>query len=130
GAQTYQNVTVTTKTTNYIFILHSGGMANIKAAELSPEVRTQLGFVEPPKPAAPTNTAKAWANQTLAKLDTPEVKRMKGQFESALNSEQVAKARKLAASISPTVYFSALGGVLLCYIFFCYCCRLLCQKAG
>jgi len=44
GHHTYRNVTVTTKSKNYIFIMHSTGMENIKLAEVPPDIRTKLGY--------------------------------------------------------------------------------------
>src|SRR5437764_15170904 len=44
GTHTYRNVTVTTKTKNYIFIMHSTGMENIKLTELPPDILTKLGY--------------------------------------------------------------------------------------
>jgi hypothetical protein len=44
GDHPYTNVTVTTKARNYIFIVHAGGMMNIKVADLPPDIRTNLGY--------------------------------------------------------------------------------------
>src|SRR5215468_3790538 len=44
GTITYTNVTVTTKSKNYVMLLHSTGMANIKVSELSPDARQTLGY--------------------------------------------------------------------------------------
>lgn len=50
GDVTYTNVTVTSKTANEIFILHAGGVANLKLKNLSPELQKQFGF-DPEKAA-------------------------------------------------------------------------------
>jgi len=44
GQHTYRNVTVTTKSKNYIFIMHSTGMENIKLAEVPPDIRNETGL--------------------------------------------------------------------------------------
>src|SRR5882724_10525625 len=44
GTHTYRNVTVTTKSKNYIFIMHSTGMENIKLTELPPDILRKLGY--------------------------------------------------------------------------------------
>jgi hypothetical protein len=44
GDHTYTNVTVTSKARNYIFIVHAGGMVNVKVADLPPDIRTNLGY--------------------------------------------------------------------------------------
>src|ERR1700744_5738280 len=44
----YTNVTVTKRTKEWIFILHSQGVCNIKASDLSTEARIALGYDAPP----------------------------------------------------------------------------------
>jgi thiol-disulfide isomerase/thioredoxin len=51
GDVVYTNVTVASKTATDIFILHSGGVANLKLKNLSPELQKQFGF-DPAKAAA------------------------------------------------------------------------------
>src|SRR5881394_1200012 len=62
GSQTYQNVTVTTKSKNYIFILHSAGMTNIKVSDLPTDLIEKLGYAAP-VPKVQTNAASVWAAQ-------------------------------------------------------------------
>lgn len=50
GNVIYTNVTITSKTATDIFILHSGGAANLKLKTLSPELQKQFGF-DPEKAA-------------------------------------------------------------------------------
>jgi hypothetical protein len=45
----YTNVTVTKKTKDWIFIIHSAGVCNLKAADLPTDVRIALGYEAPPK---------------------------------------------------------------------------------
>jgi hypothetical protein len=45
----YTNVTVTKKTKDWIFIIHSAGVCNVKAADLPTDVRIALGYEAPPK---------------------------------------------------------------------------------
>src|SRR4051812_46423021 len=45
----YTNVTVTKKTKDWVFILHSRGVCNIKSTDLSTEARIALGYEEAPK---------------------------------------------------------------------------------
>src|ERR1051325_5010067 len=49
GTQTYTNVTVTTKAKNYVMLMHSTGLANIKVSELTPALRDKLGYGPPPE---------------------------------------------------------------------------------
>src|SRR5438270_1760720 len=79
GTATYQNVTVTTKDKNYIFILHSKGMTSIKVTDLPSNIRTTLGYQDPSLQHAHTNASAAWARQTLSKFDGTEVKKVEEQ---------------------------------------------------
>src|SRR6185312_10059353 len=45
----YTNVTVTKKTKDWIFILHSAGVCNVKASDLPTEARIALGYEAAPK---------------------------------------------------------------------------------
>src|ERR1039458_6231845 len=65
GTRTYTNVTVTTKAKAYIFILHAGGMANLKINEISPELRQQLGYARASDSKRATNAAAVWGNQQM-----------------------------------------------------------------
>lgn len=50
GKVVYTNVVVTSKTANEIFIIHSGGVANLKLKDLSPELQKHFGY-DPAKAA-------------------------------------------------------------------------------
>jgi hypothetical protein len=83
GTKTYKNVTVTTKARDYIFILHSTGMANIKVSDLTPSLKDKLGYsakeaAEAAK-AKPTGPA-VWAKQTLSKLEPSKIKDLGKSF--------------------------------------------------
>src|SRR2546429_8171472 len=74
GTTTYTNVTVTTKAKKYIFITHSTGMANILVADLPPDVKQSLGYVEiEKKQDAKAKAVSAWAHQTFSRFQTPQV---------------------------------------------------------
>src|ERR1700681_4268897 len=44
GTRMYTNVTVTTKSKTYVFILHSAGMTTIQVQDLPPEIQQKLGY--------------------------------------------------------------------------------------
>mgnify|MGYP001441041608 CR=1 FL=1 len=73
GTRTYTNVTVTTKAKNYVFIVHAGGMVNLKVADLPPDVQQQLGYAAPPSPVSKlaTNAAALWVKKEIAKVAKP-----------------------------------------------------------
>ena len=129
GTHTYRNVTVTTKSKDYVFILHSAGMTNIKVAELTPELREKLGYEELPKPKPAATNATAWAKQTINKLETPQVKAVEEQVVSTWR-EKILAQLILLPPLTRTVIYEALGVLVAVYLFYCYCCMLICQKAG
>jgi hypothetical protein len=129
GAHTYRNVTVTTKSKDYVFILHSAGMTNVKVADLSPELRETLGYEELPKPKPAATNATAWAKQTINKLETPQVKAVEERVVSTWRDKMQAADIQLPP-LTRAVIFEALGIFAAVYLFYCYCCMLICQKAG
>jgi len=122
GSRTYQNVTVTTKAKDYIFILHSAGMNNIKVADLSPELRQELGYSEPAeanKAKAATTATTTWAKQTAAKIESPQIK----QFE--------AEATEFArTAFSPRMMIFSLLSIGILHLFFSLCFKIICDKTG
>jgi hypothetical protein len=129
GTQSYTNVTVTTKATNYIFILHAGGMQSIRLAELPPEMREKLGYSSGKKTNASTGMAKAWAQAGVAKLETQQIKDIRTKLEQNWHSEKSA-GLPLLGLINFKLLLGILGLVLLVYLFHCYCFKLICEKAG
>jgi hypothetical protein len=122
----YTNVTVTTKAKNYIFIYHSTGMENIRVSDLPEEIRTQLGYVpEVPK----SQKAAAWAKGKMADLQIGNVKAEELRDPKKLQ-EQSAIVLEKVRSLDHKLCGAFLGGALLIYFFFCYCCAQICQKAG
>jgi hypothetical protein len=128
GTQTYTNVTVTTKAKNYIFVLHSTGMANIKLSELTEEQRVKLGY-----PAelddGKRGFAKAWKKKGLAKMQLPQVqeaeKRLKQQFD-----EIYGPIVSRISCLSPTATYAGVAVLVFVFLFFSYCGHLICVKAG
>ncbi len=127
GARTYTNVTVTTKAKNYIFLIHQGGMVNVKVSELSPESAEKLGYDL--KPKVRTNAAAAWAKETLKKIETPQVKQVEQRVLEAITPPD-GSPNPLAGYLDRQTLLSALGAILVLYFFFSWCCMLICKKAG
>lgn len=134
GSQTYRNVTVTTKSKDYFFIMHSAGMNTIKVAQLTPEQREQLGYPPLPKPKESATNATAWAKQTIAKLETPKVKAMEAQVVDKVvdtwRSQIPLEKLPPLPPITRTLLLEAAGIVAAVWLFNCYCLMLICQKAG
>ena len=129
GTQTYSNVTVTTKAKNYVFLLHSGGMASIKVSQLPPDALEKLGYVSAQALKNATNTAAVWAKRELAKINTPQVREMEKQLEQRWRGTTAVKLAAMHLT-ALTFVFLLLGIGLLLYLFHCYCCMLICRKAG
>jgi hypothetical protein len=126
GTRTYTNVTVTTKSKTYVFLIHSGGMANIKVSEISDETLAKLGIEkEKPKPSK----TEVFTSQTIAKIQTPEVKEFEKKAAEAWR-EQWDKCRQYLPEQTVPVVAGEAAGLFLGYIFYSLCCMLICQKAG
>lgn len=124
GTRTYTNVTVTTKAKSYIFIVHKGGMTSIKTAELSLALRQQLGYAEI-GPKVATNNAAVWAKRELAKISVPSFKQLSQKWHA-----QPPAGLAAMGLTGPKLIFAVLGIALLLYLFYCYCCMLICHKTG
>lgn len=129
GATTYRNVTITTKNKNYIFVVHSQGMASIKVSDLSSDVLVKLGIQDPKAIEVKTNTPTAWAKQTLAKLDSQDVKQVRAQLAGIFGPGNPL-ARFHEAPISRNALLIAGAALFAFYLFHCYCCLLICRKAA
>jgi hypothetical protein len=123
---------VTTKAKSYIFILHAGGMASIKVSEIPPDLQQQLGYAGAQAPKATTNIAAVWVKKELAKIDVPQVKNLRKQLQqwSAHPPARLAALVGIGSKPNYTVLGTVLLVCLLVYLFYCYCCMLICRKSG
>jgi hypothetical protein len=129
GAETYKNVTVTTKAKDYIFILHTNGMTSIKVSQLPEDLREKLGYAVPTARKPATNNAAVWAKRELSKLSVPQVKEMTVQLAQKWRGETSGRPSVMGLA-DPKLLIVGLGVMLLVYLFHCYCCMLICQKTG
>ena len=130
GTQMYTNVTVTTKAKKYIFITHSTGMANIKVEELPGELQEKLGYAAPGAGGKGARGAvAAWTKDKMALVNTPQVRAAEQQLQETWREHAAGNLPKLRAA-NPLLIYAALGVVLLIYLFFCYCAKLICDKTG
>jgi hypothetical protein len=125
GDETYQAVTVTTKAANYIYITHSAGMTSIKVSQLPADIREKLGYAVPATKPPLSDTARAWAKQGATHLNRPEIKQMQAKLQQAWQF-----ARQQLLSVKPALIIGVAAGLLTLYLFFCYCCKMICQKTG
>src|ERR1035441_10002632 len=133
GSRMYTNVTVMTKARTYVFIVHTGGMTSLKVADLPPALQEKLGYAAGGSLQGPTNTAIALAKKQLARLDTPQIKNFRKQLGEKWRGPSAAKLSAMGL-LGPKLNWTRLGIVLLVglslYVFYSYCCMLICRKAG
>jgi len=120
GSVTYTNVKVLNKAKYDLFVQHAGGMASIKVKELDKSTQLQLGYtlVEPPPTNAPARVVPALQD---IEIDP--------RFEE-LYEQAVWESQEVLSQFKPEVVYGAMGALFLVYLFYCYCCRLICRKVG
>jgi hypothetical protein len=124
GTQYFTNATVTTHTTNYVFIHHSGGMVNLKIAKLSEEERENLGYRSTAK-ATGTNSVTAWAKNKVTNLQRAELKDLKQTWSAYL-----PKTMPSPKTLPIGVLLIVCSTLLLVHLFFSFCCKCICEKTG
>ena len=125
GTHTYRNVTVTTKSKNYIFIMHSTGMENIKLAEVPPDIRTKLGYsavLEAELGKRGSSSLSTWTKNAVGKMHLPQVKELEQQWRS--------KAGLGTIDLRGGFMLTLCGSIVLLYLLISYCGGLICQKTG
>jgi hypothetical protein len=128
GTNSYTNVTITTKAKDYVFILHSGGMMNIKVADLPPDLRVRLGY-SVAKTREQTNNPGVLAKQMARKVDAAQVKAWRDEVKNAwLTRATRSLSFKRLTGRAPIIAISIV--LIPFYFFFCHCCRLICRKTG
>lgn len=122
GTQSYTNATITTRNKDYVFLMHAGGLVNLKLANLAPEDRAKLGL-------APASQAdkQGWTRKVLAKNPVKEVQEIKSDLstiaqDSGFTLPAVAPSRNLILAVC--------GILLFMFLFWSYCSALICQKTG
>ncbi len=142
----YRNVTMTGRNQTDIFIVHSGGMANVKMNDLDPETLWRLGLGD--KPLEPGSREALAAAEAAAKE-----KRMPAALAKVLESASLPTSAStdgqesmgsgapgfLPGQLAPNpeqlkrlmpFLIGILAVALLVYLFFCYCLKLIVQKTG
>jgi hypothetical protein len=125
GTKTYRNVTVTTKASSYIFIMHAEGMTNLKVADLPDELRSKLGYADTEsKKERAQGFPSVWPKKSLPSIKLPRVEQIKETWNArvlgALHDFQIrSRAGALIVGIG-----------LLVYLFLCCCFRMLCLKTN
>src|SRR3974390_2324998 len=127
GDHTYQNVRVTTKGKNFIIITHSGGISSIKVSELPGEILRKLGYAPAPRRKKQMKEAAIWAGLAVPKTDTLVIKPPAAKISQAWHRTGLASKVHLSR---PTARLVLVAAAILTYLFYSYCCLLICQKTG
>jgi uncharacterized protein DUF5684 len=123
----YTNVTVTKKTKDWVFILHSQGVCNIKATDLSTDARIALGYEEPPNNGTPKVVAPVHEGfAPLAHLKLLDVKQFAADWRMNRREKQAQVQAFIVAN--PVIICTILGIVAVVYIFSSVCFWLICRK--
>jgi hypothetical protein len=131
---TYTNVTVTKKTKEWIFILHSAGVCNVKATDLPTDARIALGYEEAPKIgpdgkvlAAPAAKSAGFAARLPhINLKLADVEKFAADWR-VNRKEKEAEIQAFFAA-NPMVISIILGISTVVYIFLSICFWLICRK--
>lgn len=110
----YTNVTVTKKTKDWVFILHSKGVCNIRATDLSQDARIALGYEEVPKTPQEQAAAeaKAAAASKLPHIDLSEVKQFAADWRSNRQEKKAQIKAFIAANVAVICALLAIMGVV------------------
>lgn len=113
---TYTNVTVTSKTPKYIFILHAAGMTTVQVKDLELEQQKELGYAK--------SESQSPASLVFAKTLVP-------RFESKLEPLKAQWKKSPLNGLKPqrNVIYSATAILVVLHLFFSFCCQLICLKA-
>lgn len=135
GTRSYTNVTVTTKNSNYVFIVHSRGMENLRVKDLPPDVREMLGYAVAPKADTTTtttnNAAATWTKQTLSKIETPQVQEIEKRLRQQWGNRGEPYLRTLRSiDLRSWQAQAALGVAVVLFLLFNVASLQLCRKAG
>jgi hypothetical protein len=129
GTAVYTNATVTTKAKTYIFIIHAGGMTNVRVADLPQDIREKLGYAVSEKAKSGTNSPAAWAKAEFAKLEVPSFKEASKRLSLGSQGRQ-STGSLVAALLKNKLVLAVLGALALVYLFHSYCFMLICRKTG
>jgi len=132
----YKNVTITGHNDTDIFIVHSGGMANVKIQDLDPETLWRVGLGEkPPEPVPAEELAAAEASQpempaALAKmLESPALSGIDPEIQQKLAA--LASGQQIPLDQIDSRLLIIAGAILLAFhLFFSFCLRLIVKKTG
>lgn len=126
-SDTYQNVTLISRTKTHVFVHHSRGVATLKMAELSNETLVGLGVLAPEEVVAATTKASGPSN--LAQALAP-ISQMAEALPATFQSKGATRAEFKLPPNAKNILIAAAGILFLFHLFFSYCAMQICKKAG
>ena len=114
----YTNVTVTLKTDRHIHIQHAGGIGNVDLRDLDEETRSLLGYDSEQSSPGSSSVADIFQGDWVNSIRSPG------------SDEQVALPFDMPVTVTPGMVAAVFLVALLFHLFFSYCCKLICTKAG
>ncbi|HLP78549.1 MAG TPA: hypothetical protein VK327_16715 [Candidatus Paceibacterota bacterium] len=117
---TYTNVTITSKSAEHVFIVHSGGMTSLRVQELEPETKRALGYVV-------KEEKKSQPVVVMAKQLVPELQSRIQPYEEKFRGSVPWTREQL--QLSRNVIYGIIGCVVILNLFYSYCCHLICIKS-
>lgn len=121
GAQTFTNVTVISQTRRDVYISHAGGFLNLKVEDLDLETQRALGYAAPaPEPLVESAPSVAESVAERVGLN-PDLEHVQIQAVQQFK-EHIALIKRLLIPLAAALF--------LFYLFWCYCSKLICEKAG
>ena len=133
----FTNVTVYGRSKTDFFIRHERGIANIKLANLDPQTIGRLTSGDAPggasasaKPAAGEQHQDESAATGAATTASAALSNLDAEFRQQMTAGLTLLKALSAVRVSPTVVALVLGVLLVAYLFFCYCLKLICQKTA
>ena len=121
--ETYTNVTVMSATADLLSFSHSRGIGMVKVKELTDDEQIRLGFKEPPKPPVDVRV-RAEVDQVMGRIDFERIKPYQDAWE------QTVSERFQVNTPARNIILGIFGGLLVLYLLFCFCGKLICEKTG
>ena len=125
---TYTNVVITAKTERDIYIRHDGGIGNIKLADIEDDdALVALGLKAPPVKVEVTESA---TGETIVSTNAPtKTESQVAQYQAQI-MEKLKELQRNQPKLDLKNGLAALGIFLVIHLFFSFCLKLICVKAG
>lgn len=134
GDRVFTNAVILNRTATDIFVQHAGGLANVKVKDLPAETLSRLGYQVSQDPAAtvqarerrgPSVPVLAEAGEALGALTGQGTRSAAARWPGRLDL-----SRHVPPNMIKLVALGITAAAVAVYLFFCYCSKLVVEKAG